>query len=364
MIIYAGVRPYGKVHGAGDTYVVTRFAHLQLFPLFPQQSHLVVGERGAVAIDLQWRSVLAGYARVWGSVAMLPITAIALVFIEGVEDDVSALAALVALVVLVALMAAAWLWLGRLSLDELGHRVVYARRCGAPVDPALLPDGAELARRIREVVVERAPALRSADYRSAPDPETGWRAVATDPSVTDRAYLEDALVLTRLAAAATSGPARAALLADHARIWETLREAAPDLLVRARAYRPRLWRRLVAPVLVAASIGLVGLATAAVVEARIDHHNGRLAEVLRPGPPPVESDHGYHPGLGEQVTNDTRLPRDRMVFVLRRPGASAALRWYTAEVRDAPPGGDVRVRLRASGDEVVVPRASVRLIDR
>lgn len=79
MIWFYGTRNYGTVcEVPGLFYVVTRFAYLQFFPLFPTGSFLVFvgseqddGSFHGVKIGVHLRSVLAGYVRAWGGVAAM-----------------------------------------------------------------------------------------------------------------------------------------------------------------------------------------------------------------------------------------------------------------------------------------------------
>ena len=73
MIVIYGTRHYGVVDERGGEYALTRFAHIYWLPLFPVGSMWVTrttedGYRGHT-IGLSGKSVLAGYARVWGPIA-------------------------------------------------------------------------------------------------------------------------------------------------------------------------------------------------------------------------------------------------------------------------------------------------------
>jgi len=72
VIIY-GVRNYGRVEDHGGEYATTQFFHLWFAPLIPTGSSWITGAApsGEVghSIKLHWKSVAAGYLRVWGAVA-------------------------------------------------------------------------------------------------------------------------------------------------------------------------------------------------------------------------------------------------------------------------------------------------------
>jgi hypothetical protein len=74
VIIY-GVRPYGIVESHGGEYAQTSFFHLWFVPLIPTGSFWVTNEteegKAGYAIDMHAKSVIAGFARVWGPVAAL-----------------------------------------------------------------------------------------------------------------------------------------------------------------------------------------------------------------------------------------------------------------------------------------------------
>ncbi len=80
MVVFSGTSNYGLVaRSPGEFLVLTRFFHVNWVPIFPEGSFLVLdgslaksGEFRGAPIGLDWRSVLAGYGRVW-----LPLVAFA-----------------------------------------------------------------------------------------------------------------------------------------------------------------------------------------------------------------------------------------------------------------------------------------------
>ncbi len=354
MVLVYGKRVYGKISEVGSSFIVTIFFQMQLLPLFPIESHLVLSKQQAVPIPLRWRSVLAGYLRVWGPIAVVALLIRAVVGMDGEPSDLVALWLVAGPLAFLAATIAAYTWIGKPSLDELAQRVVYAKHAGHPVDVA----DHDIVRHLplRESLRERAPALQATTYRAAPDAEDAWRRVATDPSLGDRAFLEDALTLVRLESAAARGPERAARLDDHARIWRTLKKVAPDLLDKARAYRPSGARRILSAALAtaatAAVLGMLGTTLAQ----RMEQGYGRLSEVLTSRGPQVERERTSTLSPGDPVGAETPLRRGQEVFALVRPSAWAARRWYLATVAESTASGDVTVIVGPDLDRRAVPR--------
>src|SRR3954469_4876969 len=73
MIVIYGTRFYGEVDSHGGQRQLTRFFHIYYVPLVPVSTLWVTrdAERGyhGHGVQMSGRSVLAGYARVWGPVA-------------------------------------------------------------------------------------------------------------------------------------------------------------------------------------------------------------------------------------------------------------------------------------------------------
>jgi hypothetical protein len=72
VIIY-GQRLYGKVDEQGGEYCATKFFHIDFVPLIPVSSHWVLPGNRVVDIKWNWRSIVAAYARTWGTVAALAL---------------------------------------------------------------------------------------------------------------------------------------------------------------------------------------------------------------------------------------------------------------------------------------------------
>src|SRR4051812_12483735 len=133
MILIFGHRFYGKVDALGGTYVVTRFVHFQMLPLFPLESFLIVTgapEERALSIGRLARSVLAAYARIWAFAGLF----LGLALADAVTPWLGAPIAIASA------LAGAWGWVRarRPSADERAQRSIYAELAGAPVDVALL----------------------------------------------------------------------------------------------------------------------------------------------------------------------------------------------------------------------------------
>ncbi|HZS35987.1 MAG TPA: hypothetical protein VFF06_04135 [Polyangia bacterium] len=240
MIVYVryGTRLSGKVDSFAGSYVATRFFHIYYVPLIPLSSWLVLGEDGAstraLPTTLDVRSIAAAYLRGVGSIAALVMTFQMFAFFSSPFRSLSWENFVPELVLPLALIVAAvasWVWLGRLSRDERGKRVVYWDSVGYFVDPARLGDARHgLIEKLRKDVVARARALTSAGYREPYDPENKWRALAAKPSMTDVEYLKLALTLSRLEWSFASGEHKTQLARDHQLIFENLKRADPNAL--------------------------------------------------------------------------------------------------------------------------------------
>jgi hypothetical protein len=103
MIVIYGTRFYGEVDSYGGQRQLTKFFHIYYVPLVPVDTLWVTREldRGysGHTVKMSGRSVLAGYARVWGPVAAVGA------FLAGSLGGFAAAAALVGLSV--------WTWTWR-----------------------------------------------------------------------------------------------------------------------------------------------------------------------------------------------------------------------------------------------------------
>jgi hypothetical protein len=155
MIVIYGTRYYGEVdHHAGQRQL-TRFVHIYYMPVLPVGTLWVMreveGEQSGHAVLMSGRSVLAGYARVWGPVAA--IGALATASVGGV----------VAAVGLVALSAWSWTWRSVRGARERRrsdfHQLAFGTRCDPlKMEPALASVlQADVARRWAQVADGNTP---------------------------------------------------------------------------------------------------------------------------------------------------------------------------------------------------------------
>jgi hypothetical protein len=242
MVIIYGSKMYGRIQRCGTTYMGTLFAHIYWMPLFPLGSKLVLQENGDgtyrfIPAGLDWRSTLAAYLRSWGVIGAMFALWFGIDEMQRADvDTVDSLLTLAASLFLVACAVGAWVWLGRLSSDEKGHRLAYQDFAGHPIDVAMMREAREpLRHRLYAHVVERARGLVSGGYRTTVDPATQWGAIALDPSVTDVAFLRAALTLTRLEWSFAASESKAQFASAHAMIWQKLKTAAPMLMEQANA---------------------------------------------------------------------------------------------------------------------------------
>ncbi|HWU87338.1 MAG TPA: hypothetical protein VN253_08685 [Kofleriaceae bacterium] len=131
MIVIYGTRFYGKVDSHGDQYQVTKFFHVYYVPLIPVDTLWVTrpladGYQGH-AVRLSGRSVLAGYARVWGPLAAL------------IALSAGGAAGAVAAAVLGALCALSWTWRSQRDPRERRRSDFHLLACGTRCDPLRMP---------------------------------------------------------------------------------------------------------------------------------------------------------------------------------------------------------------------------------
>jgi hypothetical protein len=132
MIVIYGTRFYGQVDSHGGQHHLTKFFHIYYVPLVPVQALWVTQEVGGSYrghdVKMSGRSVLAGYARIWG-----PLAAVIAVATGGVGGVVAATAALGA-------TALTWTWRSRRSAREQRrsdfHLLAFGTRCD-PLDMEL-----------------------------------------------------------------------------------------------------------------------------------------------------------------------------------------------------------------------------------
>ncbi|HEU4729439.1 MAG TPA: hypothetical protein VFT22_16170 [Kofleriaceae bacterium] len=209
MIVIYGTRFYGQVDGHAGQRQLTRFFHLYYLPLFPVGTLWVTRalDRGyhGHAVRMSGRSVLAGYARVWGPIAGIAALA------SGSIGGAIAAAALVA--------ASAWTWAWRSVRSERErrrsdyHLLAFGTRC----DPLRMAD--ELAS-----VLHAEVAARWETVADGCTPEDVARLGAANPAQAVLAYARLRLAARLLPPA----PARDALLASE-RILDAIKDADPAL---------------------------------------------------------------------------------------------------------------------------------------
>jgi hypothetical protein len=227
MFVSFGHRFYGKIDVLDGAFVVTRFAHFQMLPIFPLESFLIVTtpDERAIALGRFGPSVIAAYARIWSLVAAFVGLALA--------DQVSPWIGWPLFTAAVLTAVWAWVLCGRLSRDAIARRRAYAAFAGAPIDVALVARAtrgahAADAKRWLATITERAEASIATEgvdlapsYRGSAR-HVLWERVAERPGAATPECQRAALVLSRLASAEGDAAARATAAAAHERIWEAL----------------------------------------------------------------------------------------------------------------------------------------------
>lgn len=245
MVFIYGQRLYGKIDAAGESYIATKFAHMWYLPLFPVGSVLVHKSTSngyeSVPIAFNWRSMLAGYMRMWGAVgvgfALIALVSTIIVVRETSKSDgfreglTSVLpVALVCLVMVGALVFVSVVF-GRLSVEERRKRAGYAEFIGYHVDPVLLdPLRLQLLESVTKTVVDRAGGLAQTGYRLPADPATNWMQIALDPQVQDPLLVAAAMTLARLASREGDAATRAKYATAHRDLWQRLMQMNPPFI--------------------------------------------------------------------------------------------------------------------------------------
>lgn len=240
MVVVYGTRYMGKIERCSGSFIATKFFHIYWMPLLPLGSHVVLEEHGdgsfrGIPAGLHLRSTLAAYLRTWGVLATL-----VLLFASGSsmssmgeEGELASFVGSTALMALCALGAlAGWAFLGRLSSDAKGLRLVYQDHVGHAVDPGAfdLPSKQGLRSTLLQQLLQRAPGLAASGYRSAYDPQTQWAEIGLDPSVGDLAFLSAAVTLARIESTLHSGAQAAHFARAHLALWEKLKRLNPVYL--------------------------------------------------------------------------------------------------------------------------------------
>lgn len=228
MIIVYGTRMYGRIKACGSSFIATRFVHIWYVPLVPIGSVLVFeGDRGVDA-PFNFKSMLAGYLRVWGPIGVI----LAIISTVGIVEDFAdeplamivggAFSLFVVLLLLVGTILA-WAVMGKLSDEEKRKRAVYAQHTGYFVDPADLgPARQSFRERLMATIHERARGLAATGYRMTADPTQAWPHIALDPTQNDEVLITAACTLARLDASLAQGPWATQLETLHGQLWQRL----------------------------------------------------------------------------------------------------------------------------------------------
>lgn len=205
MIVIYGTRFYGEVDSYGGQRQLTKFFHIYYVPLVPIDTLWVTRdlERGYTghAVKMSGRSILAGYARVWG-----PVAAVGSFLAGSVGGTVAAVG-------LLAVSAWTWTWRSVRAAREQRrsdfHLVAFGTRC----DPLNMDE--DLAASLQPHIAERW-----AEVSEGNSPEDVARLGAANPAQAVLAYAS-----LRLAARlAPRDHARTSLEASE-RIIDAVRES-------------------------------------------------------------------------------------------------------------------------------------------
>ncbi len=241
MIIVYGSRFYGRIRQCGSSFLATKFVHIYFVPLIPIGSHLVFEENGdgsyrGVAAPFSFKSVMAGYLRVWGPLAIILTGVLTAGAVDDLSDDPLAMliaggfGGLVGLALLAGVILA-YAVMGKLSTTEKQQRAVYALHSGYYVDPAELGDARHSLREdLIEKIRARARGLSAMGYRVSADPAQAWPHIAMDPTQNDEAFITAAFTLARLDGSLAQGPYKTHMEQVHAHLWQRIsRSNAPYL---------------------------------------------------------------------------------------------------------------------------------------
>lgn len=240
MFIVYGVRQYGRIEEHQGTCIATQFAHIWFLPLFPVRSHMVLGGEGSdskgIQIPLRWKSVLAGYLRIWGPIltvllglgalgSLATASASSLSWVgEFLFEGFLATVALVGAVV-------AWAFLGKLDREERQKRAVHALHLGYHADPANFGDArTNIRERLLEQITNYAQGLWSAGYRTATDPRSQWHYIALDPTVQHEGLITAAYSLARVEGSLAHPSQQGALTQIEWQIWQRIQQLNPPYL--------------------------------------------------------------------------------------------------------------------------------------
>jgi len=209
MIVIYGTRFYGEVDHYGGQRQLTKFFHIYYVPVLPVSTMWVTRETdggyNGHAVQMSGRSVLAGYARVWGPVAAVGA------FLAG------SVGGLVAAGALVALSAWTWSWRSLRSAREQRRSDFHLLAFGTRCDPLQMDD--QLASVLQAHIAERW-----AEVADGNSPEDVARLGATTPAQAVLAYAS-----LRLAARLAPGDHARKSRDDSERILDAIKDSGAAL---------------------------------------------------------------------------------------------------------------------------------------
>ena len=242
MIVIYGTRYYGKVRACGRSFVGTQFLHIYFVPLIPLGTKLVLEEVGntyrTIATSFSLKSMMAGYLRVWGPVALIAALCIGIGAVQDLAEDhemigmavTGVFTGVVSLALLVGIVLS-WAVLGKLSDEDKRKHSVYALHTGYHVDPADMGDARQNLRfSMMNIVAERAHGLSSMGYRGPGDPQTAWPNYALDPTHNDEALITAAFTLARIDQSLATGAHKLQMEQLHDQLWRRISLSNPPYL--------------------------------------------------------------------------------------------------------------------------------------
>jgi hypothetical protein len=239
MLIIWGTRFYGRIRQCGGSFLATKFFHIWFIPLIPVGTHLVFSDMGdsfrGVEAPFSFKSVMAGYLRIWGPIAFLFALLSTIGGASGAQEPleavvIGAFGGLVTVALLAAVICA-YAVIGKLSLEEKKQRAVYALHTGVYVDPAEMGNArGDIRNALFQTIQERARGLAAMGYRLNADPSQAWPHIALDPTQNDEALITSAFTLARLEASAAQGPWKTQMEQVHGHLWQRIQSANPPYL--------------------------------------------------------------------------------------------------------------------------------------
>lgn len=234
MIIVYGTRFYGRVRECGRSFVGTQFVHIYWIPLIPIGTRLVLEEVGGqyrtLNTGFSFTSMMAGYLRIWGPLALIGALCIGIGGVQDLAEDREMTGALVlgafTAFVSLALLAGtvySWAFFGKLSDEAKRKHSVYALHTGYHVDPADMGDARQnLRHSMMNIIAERAHGLASMGYRGPGDPSTAWAHYALDPTHNDEQLITAAFTLSRIEHSLAAGPYKSQMDQVHDQLWRRI----------------------------------------------------------------------------------------------------------------------------------------------